>query len=182
MRRLDATVAARPGESWVRVLGGWHPGRFRQGRGPTREELDAVSSTHPVYVQLLYEEGMLKHRRPRAGTGRRRCGGRRKGCRRRAHRAYPWPDRLRPRPRCFEKPGQAEEAASTRALISELTSRGLTGAIDPGGFGITPESYPSRTENADSHAAPSGVTVVRPGLQTFAAAGLDWAAAQPELT
>lgn len=141
MRRLGEAVAARPEGSWVRVLGGWHPGRFREGRGPTRDELDAVSSRHPIYVQLLYEEGLLNT----VGLEQVLADGEVEGVERDA--AGEPTGRIRGPIAfarvlgCFEKPGQAEEAASTRALIAELTSRGLTGAIDPGGFGITPESY-----------------------------------------
>ena len=58
--RRDA--ASRPVDSWVRVLGGWHPGIFPEGRGPTRAELDEAANGHPAYVQLLYEEGMLNSR------------------------------------------------------------------------------------------------------------------------
>src|SRR5437879_3901488 len=57
----------RPGE-WVRVVGGWHPSQFREGRGPTRAELDRAAPDNPVYVQLLYREALLN------GAGMAACG------------------------------------------------------------------------------------------------------------
>lgn len=41
----------------------------------------------------------------------------------------------------FEAPSREDEAESTRSLMDDLASMGVTGAIDPGGFGIVPESY-----------------------------------------
>ena len=35
-----AASTLRPGE-WIRVVGGWHPTQFHEGRGPTQAELDA---------------------------------------------------------------------------------------------------------------------------------------------
>ncbi|MGA7271118.1 MAG: amidohydrolase family protein, partial [Acidimicrobiia bacterium] len=66
LRRIRETTASRPAGTWVRVLGGWHPGRFPERRGPTTAELDGVSREHPIYVQLLYQEGVLNS----AGLGR----------------------------------------------------------------------------------------------------------------
>ncbi|HLT97742.1 MAG TPA: amidohydrolase family protein, partial [Acidimicrobiia bacterium] len=40
LARIRRAAASRPAGTWLRVLGGWHPGRFREGRGPTPEELD----------------------------------------------------------------------------------------------------------------------------------------------
>ncbi len=59
LARLRDRAAASPAGTWIRVLGGWHPHRFSEQRGPTKVELDAVAPGHPVYVQLLYEEAYL---------------------------------------------------------------------------------------------------------------------------
>jgi predicted amidohydrolase YtcJ len=139
--RIRADAGVRPPGTWLRVLGGWHPGRFREGSGPTRTALDAASPDHPVYVQLLYEEGLLNT----AGIERLLAGGEVPGVER--------DEQGEPTGRVtgpaafgkvlagFGRPTREQEAASTRSLISTLASYGLTGAIDPGGFGITPESY-----------------------------------------
>jgi hypothetical protein len=38
-------------------------------------------------------------------------------------------------------PGPDEQRASTRAMLGELARVGLTGVVDPGGFGMSPERY-----------------------------------------
>lgn len=141
LERIRQAAESRPGRSWIRVLGGWHPGRFVEGRGPTREELDAVGGEHPVYVQLLYEEGVLNSK----GLELVLADGDVPGVERDSEgrptgkvRGQPAFGRVLS---LFERPGRAEQRASTRALVADFLSRGVTGALDPGGFGITPESY-----------------------------------------
>ncbi len=38
-------------------------------------------------------------------------------------------------------PSLDEQRASTRTVMAEFNAAGLTGAVDPGGFGVTPDSY-----------------------------------------
>lgn len=47
-----------PGE-WVCVVGGWHSSQLAEGRAPTRAELDEAAPDNPVYVQELYDRGIL---------------------------------------------------------------------------------------------------------------------------
>lgn len=134
-------AAAPAGGSWIRVLGGWHPGRLSEGRGPTRGDLDAAAGDRPAYVQLLYEEGVLNS----AGLGQLLAEGDVPGVER-DHRGEPTGRITGPAAfgrvlSMFETPGRADQAASTTTLMEDLASLGVTGAIDPGGFGITPESY-----------------------------------------
>jgi predicted amidohydrolase YtcJ len=141
LERIREAAESRPGSTWIRVLGGWHPGRFAEGRGPTRGELDSVGGEHPVYVQLLYEEGVLNSK----GLELVLADGEVPGVER--------DDEGRPTGKItgqpafgrvlslFERPSFSEQKASTQALVADFLSRGVTGAIDPGGFGITPESY-----------------------------------------
>ena len=141
LARIRRAAASRPAGTWLRVLGGWHPGRFREGRGPTPEELDQAAGDHPAYVQLLYEEAVLN----RIGMERLLSAGETPGVERDGSGnptgrvtgavAFAKVSSL------FERPTPDEEAASTRSLVADLASRGVTGALDPGGFGITPESY-----------------------------------------
>lgn len=141
LARIRAAATERPDGAWLRVLGGWHPGRFREGRGPTPSELDAVAGDHPAYVQLLYEEGVLNSK----GLELLLADGDVPGVERyadghptgRIHGAAAFARVLS----LFEKPTRPEEAASTRSLLRDLAAAGVTGVIDPGGFGITPESY-----------------------------------------
>lgn len=141
LARIRRAAETRPSGTWVRVLGGWYPGRFSEGRGPTSEELDAVAGDRPAYVQLLYEEGVLN----RAGLDRLLAEGDVEGIERdgdgRPTGVIRGPKAFGRVLSMFERPTRREEADSTRSLIADFTSLGVTGALDPGGFGITPESY-----------------------------------------
>lgn len=141
LARIRSAALAQPPGSWIRVLGGWHPGRFEEGRGPTRSELDAAGGDHPVYVQLLYEEGILNSEGLEVLLAdgdvpgvERDDGGHPSG-------RVTGPTAFGRVASLFERPGRADEAASTQALMADFASLGVTGAVDPGGFGIVPESY-----------------------------------------
>ena len=141
LARIRDAVARQPPGSWIRVLGGWHPGRFSEGSGPTRQDLDEAGGANPTYVQLLYEEGILNT----AGLERVLVDGDVPGVER--------DDAGSPTGRVsgpvafglvqsmFEQPSASDRIASTRALVADFAGLGVTGAMDPGGFGITPESY-----------------------------------------
>ena len=143
IRRAAAT--ASPG-AWIRAVGGWHPTQFQEGRPPTREELDEVSAGHPVYVQALYEAAVLNTAGlrvtgldrfvgdPTGGVIQRYPNGEPTGC----------ISGMGGFARCLEVMGARsadEERASTTAMMSELHAAGLTGLVDPGGFGMPPERY-----------------------------------------
>ncbi|MFP3914975.1 MAG: amidohydrolase [Actinomycetota bacterium] len=137
--RIRRAAGDRPAGTWIRVLGGWHPGRLAEGRWPTRAELDDAAGGHPAYVQLLYEEGLLNT------EGMRRLGGDVEGMERDGSGeptgVVRGPAAFGRVLSMFETPSPEERAASTRELVADFASRGVTGAIDPGGFGITPASY-----------------------------------------
>lgn len=141
LARIRAAASSQPPGSWVRVLGGWHPGRLAEGRGPTRSDLDEAGGDHPTYVQLLYEEGVLNT----AGLERLLAEGDLPGVDR--HEGgeptgrVSGPVAFATVLALFEQPSPPDQAASTRALVNDLVSLGVTGATDPGGFGISPESY-----------------------------------------
>lgn len=129
--------------AWLRVLGGWHPGQFAEGRGPTRAELDAAAPRNPVYVQLLYEHAQLNtiaadialgEADPPGGTIERDRDGAPTGLIRGAG-AFAAVLRQVPEPTI------TSQRASTRSVMAEFNRAGLTSVVDPGGFGVTPESY-----------------------------------------
>lgn len=130
--RIERAAQIQPPGTWIRVLGGWHPGRFAENRGPTKQELDRVAPNHPVYVQLLYEEAVLNSRAlAEVGTELDAEGtvtGRIRGV-----------ANFRRVLARFDPP--EEEVSSTEALGVDFASYGVTGVIDPGGFGVVPESY-----------------------------------------
>lgn len=143
LERIAAAAAATEQGTWLRVMGGWHPGQFEEGRGPTRAELDAAAPGHPVFVQLLYEEAMLNSEAigiaigdtdPPGGWVERDGSG--------------VPTGLVRGPGAFQAvlarvppPSREQQRSSTRSLMRDFHAAGLTTAVDPGGFGITPDSY-----------------------------------------
>lgn len=141
-RISQAAGRVAPG-TWLRVLGGWHPGQFEERRRPTKAELDAAAPDHPVYVQLLYEDAILNTVATRMALGEADPPG---GSIERDEHGAPtgvirgagaFASVLGQLP----SPTLAEQRASTRAVMAEFNRAGLTGVVDPGGFGVTPESY-----------------------------------------
>lgn len=144
---LDDQARKRPPGTWLRVVGGWHPGQFAERRGPTTAELTQRFGDHPVYVQLLYEEAVLNHaaleaagithtstdpplgafdRDPVTGapTGTVRGVGAFMHCL-----------------GCMADPGDADKVRGTAELMAALNAWGVIGAIDAGGLGVSPELY-----------------------------------------
>ncbi len=155
LARIAERAAETPDGSWIRIIGGWHEKQFRQGRGPTREELDSIAPRHPVYAQTRYDYAQLnslamekigldeetarrveKEAEKTAGGGyfERDESGQLTG---RGYRIplMSWFYRQLPVP-TFE-----EQVASTAALSEELARLGMTGAIDGGGINSGPASY-----------------------------------------
>jgi predicted amidohydrolase YtcJ len=145
-----AAARGRPGE-WIRAVGGWHPSQFTEGRAPSREELDAVTGEHPVYVQALYDHAVLNTealRRsgidqlaadPPGGSIERDADGRPTG---RITGLGAFSLCLAALPRR----GPEEERAGLAAMVRELHANGLTGLVDPGGFQMPPRRYDSLFE------------------------------------
>ncbi|WP_158542758.1 amidohydrolase [Phytoactinopolyspora halophila] len=150
LETLRAAARTRPAGTWIPVLGGWHPSQFRdEPRMPTREELDATCPDHPAFVHPLYgheDHGVLNSRAlaelgwtgqcadPDGGTlGRADDGspdGRLAGVAAYQHVM-----------RAALQPGPERAAESTTAFFARLAALGLTGVIDAGGLGMTPEKY-----------------------------------------
>ncbi len=135
-----------PEGTWIAVVGGWHPHWFREGRGPTVEELTRAAPHHPTYVQLLYEEALLNQRGieaceleattpdPPGGWFERDAAGAPTG-RMRGPAAFGYCLRR------MEEPSFGEQVESSRRFFHRLNSLGLTGTIDPGGMNMSPEAY-----------------------------------------
>jgi predicted amidohydrolase YtcJ len=140
LQLISNAAAERRAGSWIAVLGGWHPMQFDEERPPTRSELDHVAPDHPVYVQRGYTEGFLNtraldaidfgdgavvHREQGRVAGQAAiaaCNGR------------------------LEMPEFTAQVEGTRAMLAEFNRLGLTGAIDAGGFGMSPELYEAMFE------------------------------------
>jgi predicted amidohydrolase YtcJ len=132
--------------AWIPVIGGWHEGQFREGRAPTREDLDRVAPDNPCYVQRLYTEALLNSAGlaacgftagaadPEGGELERDAAGNPSGVVR----------GLGAFMSCIAAMGAGsidEQARSIRSMLRDLAAYGLTGALDPGGVRVTPETY-----------------------------------------
>jgi len=145
--RLDERARHTPAGTWLKVVGGWHPGQFRERRAPSSVELTRRFPDHPVYVQLLYEEAVLNAaglhaagitpatpdpprgtfvRDPGSGepTGTVRGVGAFMHCLGQA-----------------PQPSHADQVRGTAALMTALNAWGVTAGIDAGGLGMSPASY-----------------------------------------
>ena len=142
--REDARRRA-PGE-WVSVVGGWHSRQLAEGRAPTRAELDEAAPDNPVYVQELYDRGVVSTAGlaacgwtddspdPARGALLRDDDGRLTG-ELRGVGAFAVPLGL-----ALAGPdGQGEEGIL--AMNAVLARHGLTGVVDAGGLLVTPRDY-----------------------------------------
>jgi predicted amidohydrolase YtcJ len=152
LRLLAERATQLQAGSWIRVVGGWHPGQFAEGRGPSIEELDSIAPAHPVYIQLLYEDALLNSAGLRAcnitsdtpdpagGSFERNPASQLPTGKVRGLGAFNF---------CLHMMGESSleaQIASTRSMFEDFNRVGLTGAIDTGGFGATPEIYRSLFE------------------------------------
>ncbi len=145
-RIRDAAKTAKPG-AWLIVAGGWTDEQFAEKRRPTQAELVAVAPDNPVYVQLFYQWAMLTPSALRAlnitGDGdlpqgaklERDASGNPTGA---------ITGTIREFGAIFAKlpqPSEAEQIAGTKKFFREMNRLGVTGIVDPGGIGMTPQSY-----------------------------------------
>jgi len=147
LARLRDAAKTRKSGDWLIVAGGWTPEQLAEKRAPTQAELAEAGGDHPVYVQLFYRWAMLTPKAfeqlgikedkdvPPAGKLDRDERG--------AHTGgisgnTPTITALFAR---LPKPTFDEQVEGTKKFFSELNRLGLTGVIDPGGFGMSPPDY-----------------------------------------
>jgi len=143
-RTLDA--AMKP-DGWLIVAGGWTPEQFAEKRVPTQAEIDAAAFGHPVYIQLFYRWALLnpkgldtlgiredKDVPPNGKLERDANGSLTGGISGNTQTITALFARL-------PKPTFDEQVQGTKAFFRELNRLGLTGVIDPGGFGMSPPDY-----------------------------------------
>ncbi len=143
---IAAKVASTPPGTWVSVVGGWGPGQFAEKRMPTVAEIDALSDDHPIYVQYLYESAIVN----RVG---REAIGIVKGAEDPARGMFERDADGEPTGFCMGvgafqacvmaagRPDFATQVEWTAAIMRRFNRLGITGVIDPGGMGMSPESY-----------------------------------------
>lgn len=146
LRSVRDAAASRPAGEWISVVGGWHRSQFAEGRIPTRHELDEAAPGHPVYVQELYDVGVLN------SAGLAACGlsdasedpvrghldrdgeGRLTGLLHGVG-AFAGPIAL------ALAADTAESERGVREMAAEFARHGLTGVVDGGGLLVTPRDY-----------------------------------------
>ena len=141
-----AARQAKPG-AWIIVAGGWTEEQFVEKRRPTQAELAAAAPGHPVYVQLFYRWAMLTPLAletlrisedsdlPAGAKLERDANDNPTGAITGGIREF---GALFAR---LPAPTEVEQIAGTRKFFRELNRLALTGIVDPGGVGLTPESY-----------------------------------------
>ncbi len=145
-RLRDAAKTRKPGD-WLIVAGGWTPEQFAEKRAPIQDELADAAPDNPVYVQLFYRWAMLNPAGfaalgiredkdvPPAGSLERDTGN---------HLTGGIAGNTATITALFArlpKPSFEEQVEGTKKFFSELNRLGLTGVIDPGGFGMSPPDY-----------------------------------------
>ena len=59
LRMIRDRAARTPPGTWIVVAGGWHESQFAEDRKPTREEIEAISPDHPIWVQHMYSDAIM---------------------------------------------------------------------------------------------------------------------------
>jgi hypothetical protein len=141
----ERAAILKPGQ-WISVIGGWHSRQLAEKRMPTRAELDEVAPVNPVFIQELYDRGVVNSAAlaicgwddssadpPRGELVRDASGRLTGGLTGMGAFAVPLGLALAPTP---------EQAYSgTRAMFREFATHGLTGVADGGGLMMAPLDY-----------------------------------------
>jgi predicted amidohydrolase YtcJ len=142
---IREAAARTPEGTWISAVGGWHQTQFEGGWLPSRAELDEAAPRHPVYVQSLYEVGIANSR---AITAVHLDSAAKRMPNLVAVDAAGEPTGTVTGLAAYNlfltavgAPTAEEQVIGTRAMFREFAGLGLTGICDPGGFGMTPETY-----------------------------------------
>jgi predicted amidohydrolase YtcJ len=146
LERTREDAARRGPGAWVSVIGGWHSSQLAERRAPTRAELDEAAPDNPVFVQELYDRGILN------SAGLSACGfAEDSDDPPRGHLVRDADGRLTGEVRgvgAFAVPtavalaaSDADAEAGVRAMNAVFARHGLTGVVDGGGLLVTPRDY-----------------------------------------
>jgi predicted amidohydrolase YtcJ len=146
LRMIREQAMRTPEGQWVRVIGAWSPYQFKERRMPTVAELNAAAPDTPVFVLLLYSQGLLNQAGvealqltpesvpPAGGRYEFVAGG---GA---ILHASPSPAILYTTVAKLPQLSRDEQLNSTMHFFRELNRFGLTSVVDPGGGG---HAYPA---------------------------------------
>ena len=148
LRMIGDQAKRTPKGQWVRVIGGWSPHQFKERRMPTLAELNAAAPDTPVFVLLLYSQGLVNQAGVEAlGLGPQSIppdGGRFEfpaGGGAVLH-AAPKPTILYTTVASLPQLSPEDQLNSTKHFYRELNRFGITSAVDPGGGGhVYPADY-----------------------------------------
>jgi predicted amidohydrolase YtcJ len=59
LQMIRARAARTPPGTWIVVAGGWHESQFAENREPKPEEVEALSTDHPIWVQHMYDHAIM---------------------------------------------------------------------------------------------------------------------------
>ncbi len=145
-----------PRDQWVRVIGGWSPFQFGEGRMPTPAELTEAAPDVPVFVLYLYSQGFLNAAAVKAleitEDTEAPPGGRYEitedgGA---ILHAEPNPTILYQTIGALPGLSEDDQENSTRHFYRELNRFGITSAVDAGGGGhVFPDDYIGSQRLAD---------------------------------
>lgn len=162
---INEQAERTPDGQWVRVIGGWSPFQFKEGRLPTVAELNAAAPDTPVFVMFLYSRGYLNAAAVKAL-------GLTKNTKPPRDSEYVFIDggaELHAKPNAsilYQTIGALPRLAvddqinSTRHFYRDLARFGLTSASDAGGGGhVFPDNYAATKYLADSGEMPMRISV-----------------------
>jgi hypothetical protein len=134
---VKAYAAAHPDEPWIISGSGWHVVTLKEGRYPTRQELDAACPDRPVYLPRVGHAAVansLALKRAGIGAGTPDPEG---GRILRAEDGTPTgvlmePPAFEPVARLVPPVSRADQLACLRGIQARYHAAGLTGIMDPG--------------------------------------------------
>lgn len=146
LARVRAAASKLRADDWIVVAGGWTPQQFREGRRPSRDEIEAAAPGRRVYLQLFYRAAFMSNAALQA-LGLDADGPPPGVAFERDEKGAPtgWMtgsvDAITALWERLPKPDLEAAKAGTRAFFATLNSYGVTGVIDPGGHNLAPFEY-----------------------------------------
>ncbi len=141
----DAAARLGPGQ-WIAAVGGWHRSQFQEARIPTPAELDEAAPHNPVFIQELYDVGVLNAAGLEASGFAGATEDPPRGVLERDHSGLPT-GRIHgvgafavPIAHALSSDGQRSREG-IRTMLAEFARHGLTGVVDGGGLLMTPRDY-----------------------------------------
>ncbi len=146
LQRLRNAADTLPLGGWLIVAGGWTELQFSERRRPTQDEIETAAPDHRIYIQHLYSSALLSKSAVEALDLARNGAllaqlktqndsGELKG----------WlsgeADAITALFDLLPRPSREQQIEGTKAFFRKLSSLGMTGVMDPGGYNLPLEAY-----------------------------------------